>query len=462
VLKAARLQNEPNMLGAGLPVPDANSIVAWVAALDAVLDDVTKPPSMSRDKLIDVFEKVLVLNKTTLKLPDEIIIAQFAEGALSSLDDYTVMVWPKQVQDFEKAMTNEFTGIGIEIVKDKGLLTVASLLPDTPAYNSGLDAGDVINKVDGLDTKDMSLMCAVKNITGPAGTKVTLSVRRQSIEQSFDITITRAAIIVPTIRGWERSESGKWLYMIDPNNKIGYVRLGSFSDRTTGELEKVLDELESQKLSGLILDLRFNSGGLLDVAANVVDKFIEEGLIVSTRPRFGVWTYMQAHKKGTHPDYPLVILINRFSASASEIVAGALADKTHNRAVLVGERTHGKGSVQGIAQYPNGGAQLKYTMAYYHLPSGQRVESQEVMKKQGRKDWGVAPNIEVYLRSDEFRKMNDIQRDNDVLAKADHDIGSSPLKRHIIQETLEADPQLAVAILVVQSKLIEAGVEVSM
>jgi carboxyl-terminal processing protease len=372
------------------------------------------------------------------------------------------MVWPKQVQDFEKAMTNEFTGIGIEIVKERGLLTVASLLPDTPAYNSGLDAGDVIAKVDGLDTKDMSLMCAVKNITGPAGTKVTLSVKRQSIEQPFDITITRAAIIVPTIRGWERSASGKWLYMIDPNNKIGYVRLGSFSDRTTNDLENVLDELESQKISGLILDLRFNSGGLLDVAADVTDKFIEEGLIVSTRPRFGVWTYRQAHKKGTHPDYPLVILINRFSASASEIVAGALADKTHNRAVLVGERTHGKGSVQGIAQYPNGGAQLKYTMAYYHLPSGQRVESQEVMKKQGRKDWGVAPNIEVYLRSDEFRKMNDIQRDNDVLVKADHDIGSSPLKRHSIQETLDADPQLAVAILVVQSKLIEAGVKVSM
>ena len=280
-------------------------------------------------------------------------------------------------------------------------------------------------------------------------------------DKILEITITRARIIVPTIRGWQRTETGKWLYMIDDADKIGYVRITpGFSERTADDFEKVLVQLEAKDLKGLILDLRFNSGGLLSSAIEVTDKFLEEGLIVSTRPRY--WassTYAMAKKGGTHPNYPLVILINSRSASASEIVAGALADKQHNRAILVGERTHGKGSVQGILSYPRGGAQLKYTMAYYHLPSGQRVESRDAMKKRGRDDWGVAPNIEVKLRSDELKKRFDVQRDNDVLVKADHDNGTVPLKRHIIEETIAADPQLAVGVLVIKSKLIQARCE---
>jgi carboxyl-terminal processing protease len=166
--------------------------------------------------------------------------------------------------------------------------------------------------------------------------------------------------------------------------------------------------------------------------------------------------YEMAHKKGTHPDYPLVILINSSSASASEIVAGALADKKYKRAILVGTRTHGKGSVQGITGYLGGGAQLKYTMAYYHLPSGQRVESRDEMEKQGRKDWGIAPNVKVELRSDELKKMLEVQRDNDVLVKANHDGTDSEFKKYTIKETLASDPQLAVALLVIKSRLIQA------
>jgi carboxyl-terminal processing protease len=156
----------------------------------------------------------------------------------------------------------------------------------------------------------------------------------------------------------------------------------------------------------------------------------------------------------------LVILINSLSASASEIVAGALADPLHNRAILVGERTHGKGSVQGIISYPKGGAQLKYTMAYYHLPSGQRVKSRDEVKKQGGEDWGVGPGIKVKLRSDEIKKMFDVHRDNDVLVGADHDKEALPLRKHTIEESLSADPQLAVGLLVVKSKLIQNDSEI--
>jgi carboxyl-terminal processing protease len=431
-------------------------LAAWSAALTGILDEVDKSPvGVSKDKFIDIFEKVLALNVTTAELPEAVLITEFSQAAFSELDPYTIMVWPQQVADFEKEMTKEFTGIGIEIFKQKGMLTVVSLLPDTPAYKSGLDAGDVIELVDGVETKDMSLICAVKSITGPAGTDVTLTINRPGEDGRRDITITRAKIVVPPIRGWQRTTSGDWIYMIDTREKIGYVRITSFDTRTSSDLEKILTELESEGLRGLILDLRFNPGGLLESAVEVADKFLKEGLIVSTRPRFGVWTYAQARKEGTHPDYPVVILINRFTASGSEIVAGALADAQYNRAILVGERTHGKGVVQGITHHPGGGAQLKYTMAYYHLPSGQRVESREAMEKQGRKDWGVGPGIEVELKSDEYRKMSEVQRDNDVLVKADHDSGAAPLMKYTVEETLAADSQLSIGILIVKSKLIE-------
>ncbi|MHC4106167.1 MAG: S41 family peptidase, partial [Planctomycetota bacterium] len=301
--------------------PDRRKLAAWLASLDALLDEVKSASESSRGfdkrKFIGIFDKVLQLNEMTVDLPQEILIAQFSEASLSALDPYTVIIWPKQVQDFEKMMTSEFTGIGIEISKPKGLLTVASLLPDTPAYKSGLDAGDVIQAVDGLKTKDMTLSCAVHKITGPKGTKVLLTIERPGEEKTKDITIIRDRIIVPTIRGWQRTESGQWRYMIDQKNKIGYVRLTSFAAESAARLEKVLLQLESQGLRGLVLDLRSNSGGLLDSAVAVVDKFIEEGLIVKRQPGYGKMPiYEDAHRRNTHPNYPFVILVNSGSASA--------------------------------------------------------------------------------------------------------------------------------------------------
>ncbi len=458
-----RDDEEPNKAKSGsFSPPDKQKLMAWSAALAAVEDEMTETVTgFNKVKFTEVFDRVLTLSETIVQLPESILIAQFAEAAMSALDPYTVMVWPKQVQDFEKMMTNEFTGIGIEISRRQGLLTVASLLPDTPAYNSGLDAGDVIEKVDGLETKDMTLICAVHKITGPKGTDVSLTIKRPGEEKTKDITLTRDKITVPTIRGWQRTESGDWRYMVDEAHKIGYIRLTSFSAESSADMEKVLLELETEGLKGLILDLRFNTGGLLDSAVAVTDKFLDDGLIVKTQPGpgFGKWpSYSTAHKSKTHPNYPLVLLINSGSASASEIVAGALADKAHNRAILVGTRTHGKGSVQGITHYPGGGAQLKYTMAYYHLPSGQRVESQEAMKKLGRTDWGVGPNVEVEIRSDELKEMIDVQRDNDVLVQAGRNPPAADrpeLKKHTIEETLTSDPQLAVGLLIVKTELIK-------
>jgi len=450
--------NDPNN-GQSLKPPEPDRVAAWSAALSGVRQDIeSRAAEFKKNDFLAVLDRVLVLNDSTVELPQQPLVAHFAEAAFATLDPYTVMVWPRQVQDFEKLMTGEFTGIGVEISKPKGLLTVGSLLPDTPAYRAGLDAGDVIEKVDGISTREMSLICAVKKITGPKGTKVTLSIRRGQKDPE-PITITRDRIVVPTIRGWQRVEDGSWRYLIDEAEQIGYVRITSFAGETADDLENVLGELESKGLRALVIDLRFNTGGLLDSAVDICDKFLDEGLIVRTQPKSNmIPQYEYAHPKKTHPNYPLVILINSGSASASEIVAGALADPRHERAVLVGSRTHGKGSVQGITHYPGGGAQLKYTMAYYHLPSGQRVKSREEVEKEGRSDWGVGPDVAVDLTSNELREMLTVQRDNDVLVQVRQDNeGKTPAKKRTADETLQADPQLAVGLLVVRAKLIEAG-----
>ena len=180
-------------------------------------------------------------------------------------------------------------------------------------------------------------------------------------------------------------------------------------------------------------------------------------MIVKSQPRWGISTYEAAHKRGTHPEYPLVVLINQHSASASEIVAGALQDEKYRRATLVGQRTYGKGSVQTITQFPGDGSQFKYTMAYYHLPSDQRVKNRYVMEKEGRKDWGIAPDVEVKLRSDEQRKIYEVYGTNEVLAKNDRNGVSKSLKRYSLAETLDADSQLSIGLLVLKAKMIQAG-----
>jgi len=430
----------------------------FIAGLDSLSQSYNSElGALSRDQFVKLFNQVLTLNSSTIQLPEQVMISHFAEASLAALDPHTTLVWPKEKEDFEKNLTNEFTGIGVEISKTDGFLRAVSLLPGTPAYNSGMDVDDIIEEINGEKTRDMSISCAVSKITGPAGTKVALTIRRADEEKTFAIEITRAKIIVPTTRGWLRDNSDKWLYFVDNKGKIGYTRITNFSAATAADVDRILDTLERNGIKALILDLRFNTGGYLQSAADISDMFVEKGIIVSMQPRVGLPTLEVAHLKGTRPAYPLVIIINGASASASEIVAGALADKTYSRATLVGRQSYGKGSVQTITNYPGDGAQLKYTMSYYHLPDGSKVKSRYSMEKLGRKDWGIMPDVKIELRSDEIRKMSDIQRDNDVLASASHDDTKTKLTRHGLEEILQADRQLAVAILVAKAKIIGSG-----
>ncbi len=438
---------------------------AWLEALEKIVNEINQSQTdMSKDEFVDVFNKLLAMNessRTGTALSVTLLIAQFAKGAMSGLDPYTVIYWPSQVQDFEKAVTNQFSGIGIKFSKQQGLTKVVSVLPDTPAHKSGLQAGDIIKAVDGVETKDISSDCVVKRITGPEGTKATLTIKPYNEDKTRDITLDRAKIIVPSVHGWQQTETGKWLYMIDGTDKIGYVRISSFNSRTADDFENVLCQLEENGLEGLILDLRSNPGGLLSAAVEIADKFITEGLIVRTQPRFGMSTYISAHQEGTHADYSVAVLINPFTASSSEILAGVLQDQKYKRAVLVGQRSYGKGSVQSITSHCGNGAQLKYTMAYYHLPSGQRVESRDLMEKLGRTNWGILPNVNVKLQSDELRKIANMQKANESVVTIGQDDALSSMNRYSNQETIDADPQLAIGLLVLKSKMIQAGHELA-
>lgn len=452
-------------------------------ALATMLDEVNKSPvSIRKDKFIDVFERVLALNESPIKgmrLPPALLITQFAKGALSALDPYTVICWPSQAQNFRKEITNQFTGIGIRLSKKHDSPKVLSVLPDTPAYHSGLEAGDAIKAVDGVQTNEMPHNCVAKSIAGPEGTKVTLTIRREGEDKTWDITLNRTNIIIPSIRGWQRSETGKWRYMIDVRNKIGYIRIICFNSRTVGDFEKTLVQLETQGLEGLILDLRSNPGGLLNSALEIADGFIEEGLIARIQPRCGMPTYISAHKEKTHPDYPMVVLINRFTASSSEILAGVLQEPKHNRVTVVGERSYGKGSVQSIVSLLGGRAKLKYTTAYFYLPSGKKIKSRDADRKPDSENWGVLPDVNEKLRSDELRKIANAQKANESVVKnylnSTLKVHSAPIRQEPTrlcevlhrsrklnwcgksQETIDADPQLATGLLVLKSKMIKSG-----
>ncbi|MBN1787317.1 MAG: S41 family peptidase [Sedimentisphaerales bacterium] len=434
-----------------------DKIPDFVAGLDSLKKEYNSElPGLSRDQFVKLFNQVLELNSSTIQLPKQTMISHFAGASLGALDPHTTLVWPKEKEEFDKSLTNEFTGIGVEISKADGFLRAVSLLPGTPAYNSGMDIDDIIEEINGEKTRDMPITCAVSKITGPAGTKVVLTIRRANEEKPREFEITRAKIVVPTTRGWLRDASNNWLYFVDDRDKVGYVRVTNFSASTAADVDKIINDLERQGLKALILDLRFNTGGYLQSAADISDMFIKKGIIVSMQPRVGLPSWEAAHLKGTRPDYPLVVMINSSSASAAEIVAGALSDKTYSRATLVGEQSYGKGSVQTVTSYPGDGSQLKYTMAYYHLPDGSKVKSRYAMEKLGRTDWGIMPDVKIELRSDESKEMLDVQRDNEVLASAVHDDTKTKLARHGLEEILEADRQLAVAILVAKAKLIGA------
>lgn len=312
-------------------------------------------------------------------------------GMMSQLDPYSSFIAPSEYRELEESLEQQFGGIGIQVTIDRDTkrLTVMSPLFGTPAYEAGVLAGDQILAIDGESTDDFEMKDALLRLRGPPGESVTLTILHKGQTDPVSITLQRAIIRFDTVLGDSRKQDQSWDYLLEGPSGIGYVRITSFSEKTVDELRRALESLKSAGARALVIDLRNNPGGLLRSAVEVSDLFLERGRIVSTQGRAGdVLETYDATPGSILPHVPMVVLVNKYSASASEIVAAALQD--HQRAIVVGERTWGKGSVQHIIPLEGGRSALKLTIASYWRPSGQNIHRGP--NDDENQSWGVTPN----------------------------------------------------------------------
>ncbi len=319
------------------------------------------------------------------------------EGMLGELDPFTMYVPPAQQEDFERLLEGSFKGVGIQLNQlDNGAVEVVTPIDGSPAFKAGVMAGDIILKVNGEGLEGLRLPEIIKKVGGPLGTEVRLTVKHTTGEE-VELKMTREEIVMPVVKGYERKQDGTWDYYVCNDPKVAYIRITQFTSDTAENLRSAVEPLLADGMKGLILDLRFNPGGRLEEAIQVVDMFISKGVIVSTKGRNRPERSVSATEPGTLPYFPMVVLVNEHSASASEIVAGSLMD--NHRALVLGQRSYGKGSVQEVIPLDSKGGELKLTVAYYYLPSGRLVH-----RKKDAKDWGVQPQIVVPMDEEAQRK----------------------------------------------------------
>ena len=339
--------------------------------------------SQNIDKLyekIDLFAEVLekIQNEYVEEVDQAEIIDSAINGALQSLDPFSAYMNPKVFEESQSETSGEFGGLGIEVSMESGVIIVIAPIDDTPAAKAGIKAGDYIVKINGEQVQGKTLMEAVNLMRGPEGTSIEITVRRKGLRKAKIFKITREIIEIKSVIS----------KIVD--NKVGYLRLRAFNANSSSQLKKEIAKIEkNKKLVGYILDLRNNPGGLLSQAVTISDFFLNDGEIVSTKGRKKRENRKFFAKKGDKIDgKPLIVLINNGSASASEIVAGALQDQ--KRAILLGETTFGKGSVQSIIPLKNRGA-IRLTISKYYLPSGKSIS-----------EVGVVPDIRVEEEDEEF------------------------------------------------------------
>ena len=340
---------------------------------------------------IDIYKKIDLFGEVIEKINKEYVdefnqsesMDSAINGLLQSLDPYSSYMSPKIFDEMQTETSGEFGGLGIEVSMEAGVVKVISPIDDTPASRAGLKAGDYIVKINDVQVQGKSLSEAVDLMRGPVGSGIELTVRRRGERKALTFNIIREVIQVQSVKSEIIDES------------IGYLRLTSFNDNSSDQIEKQIKKLKKNKnLNSFILDLRNNPGGLLSQAIKISDFFLENGEIVSTKSRKKSENRKWFAKKGDITDgKTLLVLINYGSASASEIVAGALKD--HKRAIIVGENSFGKGSVQSIIPLKNRGA-IRLTVAKYYLPSGKSIS-----------EVGVRPDIEVNEEGDDFRIKTD-------------------------------------------------------
>lgn len=382
------------------------------------------------------------------EIPRKELLESAVRGMLSELDQYSSYFNGNQWKQFQKQIEGSFTGIGIQIDIDRAsrrLMIVAPIV-GSPAYDAGILAGDIIAEVDGQSTEGWNQQKAVEALSGLPGTEVKLTVLHPGTEEPQTITVKRAIISIESVIGDHRNADDTWDFFLDSDKKIGYVRISSFNPDTAKDIKKVLEDLQQKQMKGLILDLRDDPGGLLSAAVEVSDLFLEQGTIVSIRGRNTRERTYTAEKEGTFSDCPIVVLVNQFSASASEILSAALQD--HKRATVVGQRTWGKGSVQNIIPLESGDSRLRLTVATYWRPSGKNIHRFKDSKPDD--EWGVTPDEEIKLNPEQYVTWASTRQKRDLLSKANR-----PQDNPDLTDPLRTDPQLAKALELMKTKLDE-------
>jgi carboxyl-terminal processing protease len=386
--------NRHTTLLAIVPVLALLFSVQWASGESAV-----KAPDY---KELRLFRNVMnLVQKNYVKdVPDKELIEGAINGMLQSLDPHSAFLTEDMFKELQEETRSEFHGLGVEITLENGILTVVSPIEDTPAFKAGVKPGDKIVKIDDESTKNMNLVKAVKMMRGPRGTKVKLTIMRDGFKRFKDFTITRDVIHVKSVKKQE----------IEPG--YPYIKLVSFSESADANLAKAIKELgDEQKIKGLILDLRSNPGGLLDQAVKVSEMFVDKGLIVYTDGKAKDQRMeFRSRTGGKHYNFKMAVLINQGSASASEILAGALQD--YDRALIVGEKSFGKASVQTIIPFENGTG-LRLTTAYYYTPKGRNIQKT-----------GIVPDVDM---KKEIQKQQDAEQQEEANNKQKKAIFPRPI-----------------------------------
>jgi carboxyl-terminal processing protease len=453
---------------------NAEKVNLWIDFIEQELERLEHTPdgdlgywrcSRLLDALVDESEN-------TIGLPKQAIYREFADGAMHKLDEFSEVIWPNKLRRFRQSTHGSFVGVGILIRHDeKREIMVVSPLEGTPAYFAGVKPGDRIARVDGVSTVGWSLNDAVDKITGRRGTEVELSLRREGIDELVTLSIARDVIKIRSVKGWWKKElddegEPRWDWFIDPVTRIAYMRLTAFNEDTYDDLKSAWREItEAGHPNGVILDLRYNPGGLLTSAVEVSNLFVDEGVIVSGETKDGgrAWPDRRAEEHKAviaREGVPTVVLINQGSASASEIVAGCL--QAHRAAVVVGKRSFGKGSVQTVHPISRSSALLKLTTQYYRLPPDQEQRAlgkkgDLVHKRPGALDWGVAPDVEVNTTPQQIKAAYELRQAADIIARAEDNVDDEDRPDIADLITQGLDPQLETALLILQAKALETS-----
>jgi carboxyl-terminal processing protease len=446
------LVNEPAMKDAFPGLAEPAKVSEFLKALDAVNAKlVATGPDVTTSQAYGMVEDLLKANRNTVALPEQVMVYEMTEGGLQNLDEFSSVIWPREKDMFDRTLKGKFYGVGILISRKDDRVLVVTPLEESPALKAGIKAGDIIAKVDGQDTIGWSLDEVVRRITGKKGTEVVLTVERKAVPDPLIFKLVRDEIPIESIRGWERRPKGGWSYLIDAENRIAYVRLSQFIRSSAKDLDLAIEGMQAKgPINGLILDLRGNPGGLLESAVEISNRFIPAGPIVSTVGNDGVTTQeFKAQAQKTYPYFPVVVLVNEGSASASEIVSGALQD--YKRALIVGSRSYGKGSVQDVMPFDGEKWMLKLTTQYYMLPKGRIIH-----RKPESRTWGVDPDLKVPVTPEQSLKAFELRQDADIVdASSDPTTQPAGAQRPSVNDlvTKGLDPQLAAALLILKTEV---------